>query len=99
MTALQDTEEHVRRRRPWLRAMSPTALRDYHDLPGSRMGQMISCLENQKGAIELNTWFDYFTFVSILKPSTLSLTFEFRYDFMSDMAWVESLTWHVCRKR
>ena len=45
--------------------MSPTALRDYHDLLGSRIVQMISCLENQKGAIELNAWFDYFTFVFI----------------------------------
>ena len=63
MIALQDTEAHIGRRRPWLRAFAPSAVNEYRELLGRRTHQLVSRLEKQKGVVRLDKWIDYLALV------------------------------------
>lgn len=65
MAVLMDTDEHLRRRRTWLRAMNPASLREYENLIGTRTKQLVSRLEEQTGMVQIDKWFQYFTYVPI----------------------------------
>ena len=63
MIGLQDTDIHLRRRRPWARAFTSTAVKDYSVLVAKRTRQLVSRLEQQEGVVNLDKWVDYFTSV------------------------------------
>ena len=81
MVGIQDTDEHLRRRKAWQRGMSPAAIREYEHFVARRAGQLIARLEQksqeqegagkEKKAIDVGTWFNYFTCVR--SPSSLGL--------------------------
>ena len=68
MIALQDTNLHLQRRRPWLRAFTPGALKGYEELLSRRIRQLVGELEKQRGSVDLNEWFKCFSYVTFLFP-------------------------------
>ena len=62
MIALQDTDIHLRRRRPWQRAFTPQTLKSYEDQIGARAGQIIAALEREAhGPIALDQYMERFS--------------------------------------
>ena len=70
-----DKQEHTRRRRPWNRGFSTSALKGYESLVLRRALQLVEVLssKNLKEAIDLTTWIQYFGYVAII-PSELDYT-------------------------
>ncbi|KAG6808992.1 hypothetical protein H0H92_002067, partial [Tricholoma furcatifolium] len=62
MIALRDKMEHTRRRRPWTRAFSTTALKGYEDIISSRCLQLVEAVGQQAGAVDMAKWISFFTF-------------------------------------
>lgn len=52
---------HAQKRRYWNHAFTPTAVKDYDDLIGSRARQFLDYLSGQHGVVDLSAWIDYFT--------------------------------------
>ena len=73
MIGLQDTEVHLQRRRPWARAFTSSAVKEYAVLVAKRTRQLVSRLEQQQGVIQLDKWLDYFTSVAPAPPSEMIL--------------------------
>lgn len=65
MVAIQDTETHLRRRKNWNRGMSPAAIREYEPFIAKRARQLVEGLEEQKGAVTIGNWFNYFSCVHV----------------------------------
>ena len=63
LISIQDTALHLHHRRPWARAFTSTAVKEYSALVAKRTLQLVSCLEQQQGVIHLDKWIDYFTSV------------------------------------
>ena len=59
----RDPVEHARRRKPWTRAFSTTALKEYEPIIRKRAVQLCEALGNEKGSTDLARWFTYFTCV------------------------------------
>ncbi|KAF8899918.1 cytochrome P450 [Gymnopilus junonius] len=62
LIAIRDKTEHTRRRRPWTRALSTTALKDYEDLVIKRVNQLIEALATQPSPVDLTKWISYFAY-------------------------------------
>ena len=63
MIALRDPREHTRRRRPWNRAFSTTALKGYEIIISQRSSQLVVGLADQSGTLDLSKWLGYFSWV------------------------------------
>jgi cytochrome P450 len=63
MISLRDKMEHTRRRRPWTRAFSTAALKDYEDIVIKRCTQLVDVLEKQAKAVDLSQWVSFFAYV------------------------------------
>nr|AAX81444.1 high nitrogen upregulated cytochrome P450 monooxygenase 2 [Phanerodontia chrysosporium] len=78
MVGARDHAYHMQRRRPWNRAFSATALKEYEPLIYGRVHQLVSALADRQGqVVDIAKWIGYFT-----------------YDFMGDMVyggWTEML--------
>ena len=61
LIGIQDPHEHLRRRRPWNRAFSAAAIKEYEALIASRATQLIQVLEKQTGEVVIGRFFNYFT--------------------------------------
>ncbi len=59
---LRDHGEHARRRRPWTRAFSTNALKEYQPIIARRVTQLVDGLAAQKGATDLAAWISWFTY-------------------------------------
>ncbi|KLO15623.1 high nitrogen upregulated cytochrome P450 monooxygenase 2 [Schizopora paradoxa] len=74
LVALRDFHEHSRQRKPWNRAFSTSAVKDYEPIVAKRVRQLADTLENtfcnSKVGVDITQWFGYFSF-----------------DFMGDMAF------------
>lgn len=75
LIALHDLHEHSRQRKPWNRAFSTSAVKDYEPVVTKRVLQLADALEmaaraEKCGSVNLSDWFGYFAF-----------------DFMGDMAF------------
>ena len=65
----RDPVKHMRQRKPWNRAFSSTAMKEYEVIMAKRARQLIDCLENlvqgsgrTDGAVlDMATWLNYFT--------------------------------------
>ncbi|KAJ3489995.1 hypothetical protein NLI96_g1765 [Meripilus lineatus] len=62
LISIRDSAEHARRRRPWNRAFSTAALREYERLVIARVAQLLECLAEQQGPIDLSKWISHFTY-------------------------------------
>ncbi|KAF8258059.1 high nitrogen upregulated cytochrome P450 monooxygenase 2 [Lactarius quietus] len=64
----RDPIKHLEQRKPWNRAFSSTAVKEYEGILATRVRQLVSCLEDrvngsdQKAGVELDmsAWFSYF---------------------------------------
>ena len=63
LIAIRDKTEHTRRRRPWTRAFSTNALKDYEVLVIKRVTQLVDTLAAQKGTVDLTQWISFFAYV------------------------------------
>jgi len=78
LIAQRDPVKHLQQRKPWNRAFSSTALKEYEVIVASRTRQLVGCLESlihasarKEGALlDMAAWLNYFTT-----------------DFMGDMAF------------
>ncbi|KLO09304.1 high nitrogen upregulated cytochrome P450 monooxygenase 2 [Schizopora paradoxa] len=74
LVSLRDLHEHARQRKPWNRAFSTSAVKDYEVVVARRALQLADCLEKASAAsqrgVDLSKWFGHFAF-----------------DFMGDMAF------------
>ncbi|KAL4062216.1 cytochrome P450 [Scleroderma citrinum] len=72
LISIRDPTEHLRRRKPWNRAFSVTAMKGYEGILSTRVREFVTELESPKaaGPIDFTKWISRFTF-----------------DFMSDMAF------------
>lgn len=69
LISLRDTSLHRTRRKPWNRAFSTLATKEYLPIIGRRAAQLVGRLREHKGdTIDLAQWLGFFT-----------------YDFMSDI--------------
>ena len=64
MISLQNTTLHLQRRRPWLRAFTPSAVKGYEELVSARARLLVEELEKQQGEVDLDLWFTCFACVS-----------------------------------
>jgi cytochrome P450 len=64
LIAIRDKTEHTRRRRPWTRAFSTNALKDYEELVIKRVTQLVDALAVQKAAVDMTQWISFFAYVS-----------------------------------
>ena len=63
LIALRDPREHARRRRPWNRAFTPTALKGYTPIILRRTSQLTDALAKHVGEVDLAQWFSYLSCV------------------------------------
>ena len=61
LVVLQDTEEHMLRRRPWNRGFGPSALKAYEPIAAYRVDLLRQRLSEETGVVSLEQWFNYFT--------------------------------------
>lgn len=61
--ALPTNVEHARRRRPWNRAFSSAAIKEYQPVVARRVSQLVTALQEQQGQVDLAQWVSYFTYV------------------------------------
>ena len=68
LVAIVDKQEHARRKRPWSRAFSSSALKDYEILVIKRIQQFIEILssKNQKEPINLTPLIAYLGYVAMI---------------------------------
>lgn len=90
LPGIMDTTVHHERRKPWSRAFSAAALKEYEPRVSNRANQLIEVLERQKGEVSLGVYINYFACVHLLCliPVELTCAYTCRYDFMCDMAYV-----------
>ena len=62
--SLQDTALHLQRRRPWLHALTPSAVRGYGELVSAHARLLVEELTKQQGEVDLDLWFKCFSCVS-----------------------------------
>jgi len=71
LIAQRDPVKHLDQRKPWNRAFSSAALKEYEVTVAKRTRQLLGCLENlalesdrKDGAVlDMAAWFNYFTYV------------------------------------
>ena len=58
----RDPVEHARRRRPWNRAFSTAALKEYEPIVAKRVSQLVEGISQRKGVTDLAQWISFFTY-------------------------------------
>lgn len=61
LISLRDSKEHTMRRRPWNRAFSSTAIKNYEPLIFARTSQLVDILAKQTGTLDLLEWIHWFS--------------------------------------
>uniref|UniRef100_A0A8H8CFT6 High nitrogen upregulated cytochrome P450 monooxygenase 2 n=1 Tax=Psilocybe cubensis TaxID=181762 RepID=A0A8H8CFT6_PSICU len=62
LIAINDKQEHARRRRPWTRAFSTNALKGYEETVIKRSSQLVDLVLSQKGAGNFTDFTSYFAY-------------------------------------
>ncbi|KAJ6495407.1 high nitrogen upregulated cytochrome P450 monooxygenase 2 [Mycena sanguinolenta] len=68
-------EAHTAKRRVWNRALTSSAIRNYEPLVAKRASQLVSCLRDSGGVIDLVHWFDLFS-LDVMGDLAFGGTFE-----------------------
>ena len=68
LIGIVDKQEHSRRKRPWSKGFSTSALKDYESLVIKRILQFMEVLsaKNMKEAINLTPWITFFRYVAVI---------------------------------
>jgi cytochrome P450 len=68
LIGIKDKQEHARRKRPWSKGFSTSALKDYESFVIKRILQLMKVLssKNLKETIDLTQWITYFGYVAII---------------------------------
>jgi cytochrome P450 len=68
LIGIKDKQEHARRKRPWSKGFSTSALKIYESLVIKRILQFMEVLssKNLKETINLTPWITYFGYVAII---------------------------------
>lgn len=82
MLGIMDTTEHLKRRRPWARAFSGPAIKEYEPMVASRALQLVQALQSQQGEVDIGKWINYFR----------CATFRFNFERLTDAQRVQSVT-------
>ncbi|KAJ6495411.1 high nitrogen upregulated cytochrome P450 monooxygenase 2 [Mycena sanguinolenta] len=72
-------EAHAAKRRVWNRALTSSAIRDYEPLVAKRAHQLVSCLRDSGGVVDLVHWFNLFSF-DVMGDLAFGGTFEMLLD-------------------
>lgn len=72
LIAIWDPVEHAQRRKPWSRAFSTAALKEYQPVAVKRAAQLLSRLSTEHGITDLAQWISYFACVPIAVEKTRS---------------------------
>ncbi|KAI9068087.1 high nitrogen upregulated cytochrome P450 monooxygenase 2 [Trametes sanguinea] len=62
IVAIMDPSIHAERRKPWARAFSSTALKEYAPMIANRVQQLVHVLEQQQGHVVIGKFFNYFAY-------------------------------------
>ncbi|KAH9852366.1 high nitrogen upregulated cytochrome P450 monooxygenase 2 [Lenzites betulinus] len=62
LVGILDTAEHLERRKPWTRAFTPAALKEYQPMLAARATQLVDALGRQAGEIDISKWVNYFSY-------------------------------------
>ncbi|KAI0337448.1 cytochrome P450 [Trametopsis cervina] len=62
LIAFADPVEHARRRKPWNRAFSTNALRDYRPTLAKRVTQLADAMQEEGTTVDLAKWTSYFAY-------------------------------------
>nr|BED42936.1 cytochrome P450 monooxygenase [Trametes versicolor] len=62
LVGIMDTEEHLERRKPWARAFTPAALKEYQPMVAARARQLVEALGKQAGEVDIAKWVNYFSY-------------------------------------
>ena len=68
MVAQRDPVKHMHQRKPWNRAFSSAAIREYESIAAKRTRQLVGCLEDavhqsgekKRAVLDMAIWFNYF---------------------------------------
>lgn len=71
LIAIGDPKEHLRRRKPWNRALNVASLKDFEPFVAHRAEQLVSRLASQKETTNLARWFGWFTYVQQIEVTGL----------------------------
>ena len=68
LVAIVDKQEHTRRRRPWAKGFSTSALKGYESLVIKRTLQLVEVLlsKNLKEAVDLSTWITFYGYATVI---------------------------------
>ena len=69
MISIVDKQEHARRKRPWSKGFSTSALKDYESLVIKRTLQFMEVLssKNLKEAVNLKPLIEYYGYVAVIR--------------------------------
>lgn len=92
LLAIRDQREHTRRRKPWTRAFSTTAVKDYEPIVQKRALQLMRELEKKAKMdvpVNLSDWMKSFTYVHRYPDLNLLVISRSinRFDFMGDLVF------------
>ncbi|OBZ79546.1 hypothetical protein A0H81_01401 [Grifola frondosa] len=62
LIAIDDLQEHARRRKYWNRAFSTASLKGYEEIVAKRAGQLADSLAEQEAEVDLSKWISWFTY-------------------------------------
>ena len=64
LIAIKDPKEHLRRRKPWNRALSVASVKEFEPFVSHRAHQLVNELSmHNAGPVNLAQWFSWFTYV------------------------------------
>ena len=61
LIVLTDQAEHARRRQSWTRALNTASIKELGPTLASRVDQLVECIANQNGAVDLSKWVSFFS--------------------------------------
>ncbi|KAI9068088.1 high nitrogen upregulated cytochrome P450 monooxygenase 2 [Trametes sanguinea] len=62
LVGILDPDLHAERRKPWNRAFSAVALKEYEPLIANRVTQLVRVLSDRRGEIDIGRFFNYFSY-------------------------------------
>ncbi|KAI8969790.1 high nitrogen upregulated cytochrome P450 monooxygenase 2 [Trametes punicea] len=62
LVGIADPAVHTERRKPWIRALSTAAVKEYEPMIAHRTTQLVQAFERQSGEVMISDFFNYFSF-------------------------------------
>ena len=73
LVGIVDKQEHARRRRPWTRGFSTSALKGYETLVIKRTLQLVEVLlsQNLKESVDISKWIEFYGYAAVILSATV----------------------------